>query len=88
MTIKTLTNYALELTEPARHPLYVATLHASLAVPFIFSPLVGWLVDLLGFESVFLGVSGSILLGGLASFWLIEPRHHQRDELVELQPEP
>ncbi len=88
VTIKTLTNYALELTEPARHPLYVATLHASLAVPFIFSPLVGWLVDLLGFERVFLGVSGVILLGGLASFWLIEPRHHQRDELVELQPEP
>lgn len=88
VTIKTLTNYALELTEPARHPLYVATLHASLAVPFIFSPLVGWLVDLLGFERVFLGVSGLILLGGLASFWLIEPRHHQRDELLELQPEP
>ncbi len=88
VTIKTLTNYALELTEPARHPLYVATLHASLAVPFIFSPLVGWLVDMLGFESVLLGVSGTILLGGLASFWLIEPRHHQRDELVELQPEP
>ncbi len=88
VTIKTLTNYALELSEPARHPLYVATLHASLAVPFIFSPLVGWLVDLLGFESVFLGVSGIILLGGLASFRLIEPRHHQRDEFVELQPEP
>lgn len=88
VTIKTLTNYSLELTDPARHPLYVATLHASLAVPFIFSPLVGWLVDLLGFERVFLGVSGVILLGGLASFWLIEPRHHQRDELVELQPEP
>lgn len=88
VTIKTLTNYALELTEPARHPLYVATLHASLAVPFIFSPLVGWLVDMLGFEQVFLRVSGVILLGGLVSFWLIEPRHHQRGELLELQPEP
>lgn len=88
VTIKTLTNYALELTDSPRHPLYVATLHACLAVPFLLSPLVGWLVDLLGFEMVFLGVSGVILLGGLASFRLIEPRHHQRDELVELQPEP
>ncbi len=88
VTIKTLTNYALELTEPARHPLYVATLHACLAVPFVLSPLVGWLVDLLGFESVFIGVSGVILLGGLASFRLIEPRHHQPDDFVELQPEP
>lgn len=88
VTIKTLTNYALELTDPARHPLYVATLHACLAVPFMLSPLVGWLVDLLGFERVFVGVSGIILLGGLASFRLIEPRHHQRDEILELQPEP
>jgi hypothetical protein len=88
VTIKTLTNYALELTDPDRHPLYVATLHACLAVPFLLSPLVGWLVDRLGFESVFLGVSGVIFLGGLASFRLIEPRHHERREFVELQPEP
>ena len=88
VTIKTLTNYALELTEPARHPLYVATLHASLAVPFFLSPLVGWMVDLLGFEAVFITVSGIILLGGLASFRLIEPRQHQPPEFVELQPEP
>lgn len=88
VTIKTLTNYSLELAEPSRHPLYVSTLQACLAVPFCLSPLVGWLVDLLGFESVFLGVSGVIVLSGLASFRLIEPRHHQRDELVELQPEP
>ncbi len=76
VTIKTLTNYALELTEPARHPLYVATLHACLAVPFIFAPLVGWLVDWLeGFERVFIGVSGVIALGWLASLRLVEPRH-------------
>lgn len=88
VTIKTLTNYALELAEADQHPLYVSTLHACLAVPFFFSPLVGWLVDLLGFESVFLGVSGVIFVGWLASLRLIEPRHHQRDEFVELQPEP
>jgi MFS family permease len=84
VTIKTLTNYALELTEPARHPLYVATLHACLAVPFIFAPLVGWLVDWLGgFERVFLGVSGAIALGWLASLRLVEPRHHARNETGE-----
>ena len=75
VTIRTLTNYALELTEPARHPLYVATLHACLAIPFIFAPLVGWLVDwLVGFERVFIGVSGVIALGWVASLSLIEPR--------------
>ena len=76
VTIKTLTNYALELAEADQHPLYVSTLHACLAVPFFFSPLVGWLVDLLGFEKVFLGVSGVIALGWLASLKLVEPRHH------------
>ena len=75
VTIKTLTNYALELTEAARHPLYVATLHACLAVPFLFSPLVGWLIDVLGFERVFVGVSGIILLGWLATLRMREPRH-------------
>ena len=75
VTIKTLTNYSLELAEPSRHPLYVSTLQACLAVPFCLSPLVGWLVDLVGFEPVFLGISGVILLGGLASFRLHEPRH-------------
>ncbi|MBM4076356.1 MAG: MFS transporter [Planctomycetes bacterium] len=74
VTIKTLTNYALELTGPDKHPLYVATLHACLALPFLFSPLVGWLVDLLGFHRVFVGVSLTILLGAIATFFLVEPR--------------
>ena len=88
VTIKTLTNYALELAESDQHPLYVSTLHACLAVPFVFSPLAGWLVDLLGFEKVFLGISGVIALGWLASLRLVEPRHHPRNQVVELQPEP
>ena len=50
VTIKTLTNYALELAETDQHPLYVSTLHACLAVPFVLSPLVGWLVVVLRFE--------------------------------------
>ncbi|MFM9961310.1 MAG: MFS transporter [Planctomycetaceae bacterium] len=79
VTIKTLTNYALELTEPARHPLYVATLHACLAVPLLLSPLVGWLVDWRGFEPVFIGISGLIALGGIATLWLVEPRHQAAD---------
>jgi len=80
VTIKTLTNYALELAEADQHPLYVSTLHACLAVPFVLSPLVGWLVDLLRFERVFLGISGVIALGWLASLRLVEPRHHSPSE--------
>ncbi len=76
VTIKTLTNYALELAETHQHPLYLSTLHACLAVPFFFSPLVGWLVDLLGFERVFIGISGVIAIGWVASLRMVEPRHH------------
>ena len=87
VTVRTLTNYALELSEPRQHPLYVATLHACLAVPFLFSPLVGLLVDLLGFQKVFIGVSGVIFLGWLASLKLTEPRHQPSDVLVGSSPE-
>lgn len=74
VTIKTLTNYALELTEPRQHPLYVATLHSCLAIPFLLSPLVGGLIDWLGFRPVFIGISCVIAIGWLASFRMIEPR--------------
>ncbi len=82
VTIKTLTNYALELSEADQHPLYVSTLHACLAVPFVFSPLVGLLVDRMGFEKVFVGISGIITLGWLASLRLVEPRHQIKNAQV------
>lgn len=82
VTIKTLTNYALELSDAEQHPLYVSTLHACLAVPFFFSPLIGWLVDWLGFVVVFFGISGIIALGWIASWRLVEPRHFPLGSLL------
>ncbi len=75
LTIRCLVNYALELVEESNHARYVSTLTLTMAVPFLLSPLVGWLVDAWGFEAVFLGVTALVFGGGLMTFRLIEPRH-------------
>ncbi|MFN0196439.1 MAG: MFS transporter [Planctomycetaceae bacterium] len=75
VTLKTLTNYTLELTPQDRHPRFLSTLHLSLAVPFLASPLVGYIVDLVGFEPVFIATSVLIALGCLLALRLPEPRY-------------
>ncbi len=74
VTMKTLVNYTLELAEPRDHPRYVSTMSVCLAVPFCFSPLVGYLVDTLGFEIVFLSVGATIACGAVLTFRMSEPR--------------
>ncbi|MBN2477344.1 MAG: MFS transporter [Pirellulales bacterium] len=85
LVLRILNNYALEICEPAEHPRYLSTLSLCLAVPFLLSPAVGWAVDRIGFEPVFLSTSGLILLGGGMTFRLEEPRHRRREaEIVTL----
>ena len=74
VTMKSFINYALELTEPSNHPRYVSTMTVCFAVPFVLSPLVGWLIDLVGFQPMFIVISGTICLGGLLTFRMTEPR--------------
>jgi len=71
---KTFNNYTLEITEPEHHPRYLSTLSLCMAVPIFASPLISPLINLVGFEQVYLGVTGLLLLGWLLSFGLIEPR--------------
>lgn len=75
VTVRCLVNYALELVDESGHTRYVSTLTLTMAVPFLFSPLVGWLVDLWGFAAVFLGVTVLLVGGGVTTFSLVEPRH-------------
>jgi len=76
LVLRILVNYALEICGPESHPRYLSTMSLCLAVPFLLSPLVGWLVDLVGFQRVFLSAAGLIVLAGLMTFRLAEPRHH------------
>jgi len=72
--MRTLMNFALELSEPADHPRYISTLKLCMAVPFVFSPLIGLLVDRAGFHIVFAVITCLIALGGVMTFRLAEPR--------------
>jgi len=74
VTMKTIVNYTLELTEPVNHPCYVSTMSLCLATPFLLSPLVGLLVDRLGFESVFITGSIVVAISGVLTFRMSEPR--------------
>jgi predicted MFS family arabinose efflux permease len=76
VTLKALANYALEIApRHDDHPRYVSTLSLCLAVPFSLSPLAGWLVDAIGFPPVMLAVAAFVMLGGLLTFRMTEPRH-------------
>jgi MFS family permease len=75
VTMKSFVNYTLELTDPANHPRYVSTMSLCFAVPFVLSPLIGMLIDIIGFEPLFLAISVTIGVAGLLTFRMAEPRH-------------
>ncbi|MHC4403679.1 MAG: hypothetical protein ACYTG0_28820, partial [Planctomycetota bacterium] len=82
-----LMNYALEICQPHQHPRYLSVVTLSLALPFALSPLVGWVLDLLDeavrFEYVFLSAAGLVVLSGLLTFRLDEPRQRLGIEKTE-----
>ena len=83
VTLRTLTNYCLELAPREQQPRYLSTLSLCTAGPAIFSaPLLGGLVDAIGFESVFLIVVGCLVAAWLLTLWIVEPRSDGRAELV------
>lgn len=87
LVLRSVINYALEICEPAQHPRYLSVVSLGLAVPFVLAPAVGWLVDTIGFETVFSGAACMILLSGMMTFRLAEPRHHVPGEPLAIGPE-
>ncbi len=84
IVFRTLANYTLELSSHDDHPRYLSTLSLCIAVPFFFSPLVGWLVDVTSFEAVMFCGAALILTGAVLTFWLHEPRHVHHPEIAEI----
>ena len=75
VTIRTIQNYCLELAPPADQPRYLASLSLAMAGPAVVtSALLGALLDVAGFEVVFLLVFSCLAWGYLYSRRLIEPR--------------
>jgi predicted MFS family arabinose efflux permease len=79
---KTFNNYTLEITGPENHTRYLSTLSLSMAAPIYASPLVSPLIRAMGFEVVYLGVVGLLLVGWLMTFGLTEPRAGGRPVVV------
>lgn len=84
VTVKTLMNYTLELTEPENHPAYVASMQTCFAVPFLLSPIAGLLVDatadrLLGMTYLIGIVVALIVIALGLTFRLVEMRHAGKD---------
>lgn len=76
LTMRIVTNLALELAEPERQPLYVSVANLALSLPVVgLSLLVGWLIDLAGYEWCFLAVAAGLVLGLFLVFQVAEPRH-------------
>ena len=76
VTIRTLNNYTLEICGPADRPRYLSTLGLCVATPpMLLSVLMGWLVDQISFEFVFLVGATCLFSGWCITFGLIEPRH-------------
>tara|TARA_B100000029_G_scaffold384714_1_gene380293 strand:- start:738 stop:2102 length:1365 start_codon:yes stop_codon:yes gene_type:complete len=74
LTFRTINNYVLEIVPPGDHPRCIATLNLAMTLPFILSPAVGWLVDRVGFEPIFITVSALVATGGLLTLGMDEPR--------------
>ena len=71
---KIIVNYSLEITERESHPHYISTIKLCMPLPLLLSPLVGWLVDTLGFTPVFTATACVTALGAMMTLFMIEPR--------------
>lgn len=80
LVLRVLVNYTLEICSSGEHPRYLSTVNLCVAVPFLFAPLAGWAVDKIGFQFVFMATVGLLLLSGMMTFRLDEPRHRVRQD--------
>ena len=74
-TFRAIESYALELTDPTRHAQYISTLKLFMPIAFLFSPLVGWLIDRIGFAPVFITIGVVNLIAMVLTFFITEPRN-------------
>jgi hypothetical protein len=78
VTLRTFANYCLELAPRQLQPRYLSTLSLCTAGPAILTaPLLGGLIDVVGFEPVFLLVVGCLVAAWALTLSIIEPRAKQ-----------
>ncbi len=81
LSMRVFNNYTLEIAGSEEQPIYLSTLGICIALPVLLvSVLVGWLMDIVGFQFVFLLILMILLLGWTLTFKLIEPRSSEAGE--------
>ena len=74
VNLRILQNYTLEISASDRHARYLSILALCSAAPMLLSPVIGCLVDTIGFEVALLSVAFMVGCGWLSTSFLIEPR--------------
>ncbi len=69
-----LNNYVLETCPPHRHPRYLSTVNLCVAIPYLLAPGAGWAVEHIGYRPVFATAAALLLVSGVLTFWIAEPR--------------
>lgn len=75
-----ITNYTLEISRPEQHAQYLGTVTLFQGLTQLLAPAVGWLMDRVEFEPVFLAGSVLTFAGGVLAQKLIEPRERDARE--------
>ena len=79
VTFRIFNNFTLEFTHQHNHARYLSVVAASIAGPAIVaSPILGWLIDIVGFVAVFVIVSACVGCGWLLTFLVVEPRNRRQ----------
>lgn len=78
-----ITNYTLEISPQESHPQYLGVMSLFQALPLLFSPLLGLLIEKFSFEAVFVSCCALILLAFLLTFRLVEPRFSHTPESLD-----
>jgi MFS family permease len=89
ITIRIVSNYALEIAPSDDQTKYLSVINLATSTPAIVcAPIVGWGIDLFGFEPPFLIVAGLVFLGFVLTPTLLEPRHLPQAARVDLWSDP
>ena len=70
-------NYVLELTDRARHPIYLSTTVLCAAPPILLAPLIGEAVEHIGYTIPFCAVAAISFCAWAMTLFMIEPRKSQ-----------
>ncbi len=74
VTFRMQMNYVLEITERANHPIYVSTVVLCMTPPIVLSPLIGELVERIGYVVPFVGIAALVCGAWLLTLTMVEPR--------------